>query len=168
MQSFPDKQVSRVAKGSQGVKYFARHIDEIVAACADLYVIAVGCNDIRYRDASVCAMTPEEYVANVGEIVIKIKSHNQSSRIVFVAPWESLEFDPWCKLSISDKAELYGEYKRCLASFCEKNGCGFVDPNPFIREALATHRPYEFLRDHIHPNADAGIKLYSSACAEYK
>ena len=47
MQNYPNKQVIRFGKGSQTSKYFVENKEVISELKADLYFLAMGCNDIR-------------------------------------------------------------------------------------------------------------------------
>ena len=45
-----------------------------------MYVIAIGCNDIRYRNADICAMTAKEYIDNIRLLCEEIKKHTTAGR----------------------------------------------------------------------------------------
>ena len=59
----------RIVNVSQGgmttTALLAVYLREILNSEAELYVIAVGANDILFRDAEFCAVTAEEYIQNL-------------------------------------------------------------------------------------------------------
>lgn len=147
---------------------------EIAELKSDLYVVAIGCNDIRYRNPAVCAMTAEAYIRNLSQLVDEIKRKNKHARFVFIAPWRSLNFDANFNVSShNDRMALYREYTDALELYCDNNGHLFIDPNPLIFDNMLT--PYartvggnEILKDFIHPNAFDGIAAYCNAAVMCK
>ena len=163
MQHYPNKQVFRFAKGSQTSKYFKENKDAISELRADLYFLAMGCNDIRYRNIEICAMNESEYIANIDEICQSIFGKQPSAEIVCISPWKSGRYDPNCKMTLAEKENLYDKYGSALRRYCEANRFVFVDPNPYIEAAISKRDRRYYMLDHIHCNADQGIKLYSEA-----
>ena len=158
---FPDKTIFNYSKGSCTVSYMLDHIDEIPEA--DLYVIALGTNDVRYRDESVCAMTSDEYTARLNELKDKLLEKSPDAGFVFIAPWYSIDGDPYCSLSFAEKTALNEEYSAALENYCADNDFVFINANDYIRDALKTSSSGTYLLDHIHPNATNGVVLYSEA-----
>ena len=76
--------------------------EEIVDVAADVYVIAVGTNDVRYRTAKVSSMTPEEFVANVDRLVQSVKAKHRAASFVFVGAWTTDHYDPISALGEKD------------------------------------------------------------------
>jgi len=163
MQNYPNKQVIRFGKGSQTSKYFVENKEVISELKADLYFLAMGCNDIRYRDASICAMDEFEFVTNIDEICQSILEKQPSAEIVCISPWKSGRYDPNCRMTLAEKEELYGKYGSALERYCETKGFVFVDPNPYIETVVSKRDRRYYMLDHIHCNADQGIRLYSEA-----
>ena len=163
MQNYPNKQVLRFARGSQTSKFFKENKEEISEMKADLYFLAMGCNDIRYRNATICAMNEAEYVANIDEICQAILKKQPSAKIVCISPWKSGRYDPYCRMTLAEKEILYEKYSSELKKYCETNGFIFVDPNPYIEAVVSKRDRRYYILDHIHCNADQGIKLYSEA-----
>ena len=58
------------------IKNYKYHI---LKSKSDLYIIAIGTNDVRYRDSEICAMTKEEYIENIKNIVKFAKFNNKNS-----------------------------------------------------------------------------------------
>ncbi len=132
-------------------------------AVADLYVIAIGTNDIRYRNPDICAMNEKEYVSEI-EKLIAIIPNGSSARFAFIAPWLSTDADiDLCKVDSTKKMELFSIYSTSLEQFCDEKGYVFINPNNIIFEHLNNELESKYLVDYIHPNATAGIRLYSEA-----
>ena len=163
MQHYPDKQVVRFAKGSQTSVFFKENKETIAELKADLYFLAMGCNDIRYRNAAICAMNEVDFVENINEVCQSILEKQPSAEIVCISPWKSERFDPNCKVSLIEKEKLYEKYSSALKRFCEAKGFVYVNPNLYIESALSKRERRFYLLDHIHCNANQGIKLYSEA-----
>ena len=165
MASFSDKKVQRYAKGSSTSKTILEQFGPLIEDTqADLFCVAVGCNDIRYRDASICAMSAEEYENNMNRIISCIKSKNPDSIIILVAPWWSDDvFDKYCKIDLNTKHQLYAAYTRTLEKVAKENAAIFVDPNPEIWYKIHSGYQQQYLVDWIHPNAADGIRLFSEA-----
>ena len=153
--------ILKAAWGGATSKILVEKADQISAFMADLYVIAIGTNDIRYRDDRKCAMTPEEYVQNLDQLTRSILQKRPNAKFIFVAPWPSLPGDPFSKVSNHDKQGMFSEYTKSLKSFCDQKGFLFVDPTPYLAAAIDRKPINFFLIDHIHPNAAEGLFLYS-------
>lgn len=158
---FAGKEVFNYSKGGCTVSYMIEQADEIPAA--ELYVIALGTNDVRYRDESVCAMTADDFVNAQNELKEKLSAASPSAKFIFIAPWYSTDGDPYCSLSHNEKTRLNDEYSLALKQYCEKNSLGFINANEHIKNALATAPDRRYLLDHIHPNQAQGVLLYSEA-----
>ena len=161
MAAFPDSVVHREAWGSATTKTLLENAETIASYGADLYVIAIGTNDVRYRNKQMCAMSPSEYVSNIDLLVSKIMEYNEEANFVFISPWLALDNDPCTMLSNADRDMMLAEYGEDLRLYCEAQGHCYLNPNPAISEVLKKYPPKDYLLDHIHPNPGAGIVLYS-------
>ncbi len=153
--------VSNYSKGATTVSYFTERIGEIPVS--ELYVIAVGTNDVRYRDESTCAMTPESYAEAISGLKGLLLEKNPSAEFVFIAPWYSTDGDKATVLSFGEKTELNREYCSALERFCEGSGDLYINPNGYIEERLNAEPCGNYLIDHIHPNSGRGVIMYSEA-----
>lgn len=161
---FPDLEVAVVAKGDKGSPYFAGLASEFASLKADVYVFALGANDVRYRDPGQCAMTAEDFVENVRLMVRKVREENSSADLFFLAPWCSDDHDPVSKLGKQERVAMISEYSAALESSCDgDHGIYFIDQNEIISRAFTRKDPRFYLVDHIHPNANQGIRLYAQA-----
>ncbi len=156
-----NKNIFNYSKGGCTVSYMVNRTEEIPEA--DLYVIALGTNDVRYRDKSICAMTAESYVSEINTLKDKLKEKNNSAEFVLIAPWYSTDGDPFCPLSYSDKTNLNDEYSAALENYCNENNLNFINANQYIRNTLKVNPDSEYLLDHIHPNSSCGVLLYTKA-----
>ena len=153
------KEVSCYAKGGCTVSYMVDRAADIPNV--DLYVIALGANDVRYRDERTCAMTPECYIEKIDALRTQLLLKSPPARFVFIAPWLSTDGDPFSKLPYAMKVELNNEYAGALEEYCRKNGIPYVNANDAIRAEFEVSPCNKYLLDHIHPNASAGVLLYS-------
>ena len=137
------------------------HINEIPAA--DLYVIAIGTNDVRYRMDSACAMTSDEYINRLNELKNKLLEKSSDAEFVFIAPWYSTDGDPYCPMTFAEKTKLNEDYSNALKKYCISNNSIFINANDYIRDAIRNTPDKKYLLDHIHPNSSAGVVMYSRA-----
>lgn len=163
--SVREKEIYNYSKGGCTVSYMNAHLDDIPAA--ELYVIAIGTNDVRYRDEKQCAMTAADYIEEINRLRTGLNEKCPSAEFVFIAPWYSTDGDLFCSLSFDEKTALNEEYSAALRDYCGENQIGFIDPNPYIRELLDRNPDSVFLLDHIHPNAGKGVLMYSEAVLLY-
>lgn len=155
--------IFNVSRGGATTKTLLERLDEMIQTSADLFVVAVGTNDVRYRDESICSMTPAEYVANLQQLRDAIKNKIPNAKFIFIAPWTSTDGDFISALPFDEKIKLNDEYSAALENWCAAQGEIFINANPYIdaRLKIAPHKDY--LVDFIHPNADKGVKLYAEA-----
>ncbi|MHA1280099.1 MAG: SGNH/GDSL hydrolase family protein, partial [Candidatus Helarchaeota archaeon] len=131
------------------------------------YVIAIGTNDVRYREKTTCAMDSASYVENIDNLITSIRETNSNAKFVLVSPWLALDNDPYTTISIEERDYLLDEYGKALEVFSNQNGHHFINPNLGIDYILSHEVVSKFLLDHIHPNADSGIRLYSQEIISY-
>jgi fucose 4-O-acetylase-like acetyltransferase/poly-gamma-glutamate capsule biosynthesis protein CapA/YwtB (metallophosphatase superfamily)/lysophospholipase L1-like esterase len=160
---FPDARIEKRAWDSHTIGMLLARADEIVETEADLFVIAAGINDIRYRDPAICAMTADAFVTSVDALVERIRAAAPRARFVLIAPWTTDHYDPVTPLEPAEVRTLRERYSTALDAYAEANGMLFIDPNPALDTVFRTEDPARYLIDHIHPNAGAGIRLYSTA-----
>ena len=158
---FPGKTYKNFSKGGCTVSYILNHADEIPVS--DLYVIAIGTNDVRYRNEDTCAMTSEEYIRRINQLTEKLMEKSPNALLIYIAPWYSTDGDKFCTLTFEEKTGLNDEYSEALQKYCGMNSLLFINANPYIRNALSASPDRTYLLDHIHPNAAKGVKLYSEA-----
>ncbi len=158
--------VTRVAEGNATVRTMLGKVGEMTESPADLYVIALGANDIRLRDSSVCAMNADEYVARQRELVKAIRDVAPNACFCFIAPWTSTSGDLGTPLYIEEKTTLINEYTSALEEFAKADGHLFVNANPGINDVIDRYVQSDYLIDAFQPNATDGITLYARAAME--
>jgi fucose 4-O-acetylase-like acetyltransferase len=123
LESICDVSVTNISKGGATVQSLLDlYGDEIAATKAELYVIAIGTNDVRYRNENKCAMTAEAYTDKIKSMADTILSNNSTAQLVFIAPWTSTDGDTISKLNYQDKVAMNTEYSKALEQFCADNG----------------------------------------------
>ena len=158
---FKNKKIINISKGGYTTKLILNHYKkDIINSNSELYIIALGTNDIRYRDSSICAMNPKEYIYQLEKIVNLTNCH--SGKFIFISPWISTSDDNISKLNHFDKKKLIKEYSLVLKSFSEKNKYLFIDPNDYLEEMILKNKD-KYMVDYIHPNNKFGIQLYCQA-----
>lgn len=168
MTLFPQIKFESYAKGSEGIKGILGIVEPVQEQIhGDIFFVAVGCNDIRYRDEHICALTSQQYEEGVRKLIKLIRLKNAQAKIVLIAPWWSDDvFDKCCELNLSAKHHLYDEYTEALKTIAKDEGCIFINPNHMIWEKINSSVQQSYLTDWIHPNATEGIKLFSTSVAE--
>ena len=160
--------IFNVSKGGATTKTLLERLDEITQTDAALFVIAVGTNDVRYRDEKICSMTPQEYVDNLQRIRAEVLDKIPNAKFVFIAPWTSTDGDSVSALPFNEKVKLNQAYTDALKHWCAEQGELFIDANPYIDARLKVFPVKNYLVDFIHPNADKGVELYSEAVLSAK
>lgn len=161
LESF-SKSVIECAKGGGTVKTILPE----VTGDTSLYIVALGTNDVRYRDNATCAMTASEYIEELNKFVTRIRSANPDADFAFVAPWSALENDIVTAAPPQQRDILLDEYAAALKDWCAKNGHIYSNPNPTIRAVMEKEVQSKYMVDFIHPNRSKGIELYSTAVLE--
>ena len=158
---FTNKKIINISKGSYTTRLIIRDFkNDIIESNSDLYIIALGTNDVRYRRKEVCAMDEKEYIKQLEKIVDLAKNTKEERKFVFIAPWFSTFDDKVSRLNHSDKKKMMKEYSFELEKFSKKNNYIFIDTNDYL-EKIVTPNKSKYLLDFIHPNNQDGIELYS-------
>ncbi len=156
--------VTNCGWGSSTIKtLISDHSDEIVDAGSSLYVVAIGTNDVRYRDATRCAMNPDEYIACLSQLRSMILHANPDAQFIFVAPWTSTDGDSVSQLPYREKCLMNSAYSKALEDWCDGGAGLYVDANRSIDEIVTRFPQDMYMLDAIHPNSTKGVMLYSEA-----
>ena len=143
------------------------HMDSITGANADLYVIAIGTNDVMHRNPETCAMDSQTFIERMKSLRARILEANSAAQFVFIAPWHSADEDGVGKQTYAEKLELYQRYAEALEKWAVSDGDGFINPNPYIQQTLDLYPNSDYMVDYVHPNATTGVELYSKAVLLY-
>lgn len=153
-----DVEVKKAAYGSYTTKLLLKNKQKELKECSsNLNIIAIGTNDIRYRNEN-SAMTNNEYIQNIKKIIETL----DNKRIVLIAPFYSMNYDKVTKLSLEEKNKLFKEYSDELEKFANENNYLFINPNNILEKELNNSNTSFYLKDYIHPN-HKGLYLYSEA-----
>jgi len=155
---FKNKQIINFSKGAYTTKLILKIFkDKLSESKADLYIIALGTNDIRYRDSSICAMNESDFINQLDRIVNITK--NNKSKYIFIAPWFSTSDDSVSKLNHNEKNQMMKKYSSSLERYSKINNYTFIDPNEYL-EKFIIGKKKKYMVDFIHPNNKDGIELY--------
>lgn len=167
---FADNTFINKSRGGETSVTLLSRMNYVLEEPADVFLAAVGANDVRYRKKASCAMTACEFIRTMDAITKKIVARNPDAHIVFVSAWPAYHNDIYSALDSRDRDEMIDAYNQALEHYCVSNGLIFVDATVHIRCFLKTRVTADYLLDHIHPNARHGIKVYSNAvlCGEYE
>lgn len=155
--------IFNVSQGGATTKILLGRLNEMIRSNADLFVVAIGTNDVRYRKANICAMTPEEYIVCLQILRTEILKRIPAAKFVFIAPWTSTDGDKASALPYPVKINANNVYTAILNKWCAATGDTFINPNLYIKSILDLRPHKDYLTDWIHPNAAAGVALYSEA-----
>lgn len=136
-------------------------LSDIKATNADMYVLAVGINDIRHYMQGVagsetyCAKSVEEYLGNMATIVNYLKPAD----IHVISIFPSFPGDPRGNPVIFN--EKIDEWNTALKVFCDEGNIGYSDITVLLRDYISTQTKInKYVPDGVHPS-DAGARLYS-------
>lgn len=155
------KKIHRII--AQTIVLLKEKINDIISVRSDLYVIAIGSNDIRYRNEKYCAMNSIDYINDMSYVVDNIVKNNDRAKFVFVSPWVCDRYDIECSLNHEEKENLYYEYSNALEHYCDKNNFLYINPSSYIYRKISEKYIGIYMMDFINPNAREGIRLYSEA-----
>ena len=160
---YKNKKIINISKGNSTTSLIIQDFKyQIIKSKSSLYIIAIGTNDVRYRNSDICAMNKTDYIKNIDIIVKFAKKNNKGAKFVFIAPWLLNLEDKVSKLKESDRNKLLDEYSESLENYCYKNNFLFINPNKYIKEKIKNNRNHNIF-DQIHGKAKQGIELFSEA-----
>ena len=127
------------------------------APAADVYVIAIGINDILFIDQPLGAASVEEFIANMQIFEDTLMSISPNAKLYYITPWPFLNFP-------DDAYECRDEFVDAMVTFCnEEENRILIDPYETIMNVLSESDPSVYMWNDYHPNAPQGIELYSYA-----
>ena len=127
-------------------------------AKGDLYVLAVGVNDVRY-DNSVSAKTEIQYKENITQIIELID--NDYEKWVCIAPWPAFDKDTTSKLPYHERDKRTDDFGNALSELCYEVGALYINPTKTIRDFIDWGNKSVVLDDSIHPTQPFGMKFYA-------
>ena len=123
---------------------------------ADIYVVAIGINDILFRNAVRSAKTPAEFAQSCSLLADTIKGISPEAKIYFIAPWTFTG-------QTEDIEKLGNSFRDALKDMCHGSGYQYINPDPIITEVIYSEGYDRYMHNDFHPNAPDGVGLYSYA-----
>lgn len=151
------KQVCLIAKSGATTTTINKILKK-TSCSSSLYVIALGTNNIRYKNEK--NRTPKRYINSLNSIINKI-NNKEKHEIIIISPFMSLDDDIFY-LNSKEKKQMYEEYDKILKEYSKKNNFYYININNNLEKLFTNNSVAEnYLIDYIHPNNHSGIKLYS-------
>lgn len=123
---------------------------------ADIYVIAIGINDVIFRNAVKSAPTPAEFAQRCSLLADTIKGISPDAKLYFIAPWTFIG-------QSEDINALGNNFRAALKDMCAVSGYQYINPDPVITSVIYTEGYDKYMYNDFHPNASDGVGLYSYA-----
>ena len=123
---------------------------------AEVYVVAIGINDILFAFKGYSSPTPEVFTERCEQLCGILYGISPDSKIYFISPWPYVDLDKW----YDDRgAEFRKEFNR----WGENANCICIDPEPYIASVLNEESHSKYMQNAFHPNAPEGVGLFSYA-----
>ena len=123
---------------------------------SDIYIIAIGINDVLFENAIKSAKTPDEFAERASLLAENISGISPSAKIYFIAPWTFVTEN-------SDIIEKGNQYRSALCDLCDEKGFRYINPDPVIVSVLNVEGTDKYMFNRFHPNANEGVGLFSYA-----
>lgn len=123
---------------------------------ADIYVIAIGINDVLYIDQAFGAATVGEFIDNLDVLSEMLTGINPEATMYFITPWPFLNFP-------DEAYEVRDEFVAAMSEWCDNERRICIDPNDTIMEVLGEVDTSVYMWNDFHPDAPEGVGLYSYA-----
>lgn len=175
LEKFPNiKSVDVAAKGGQtSASLFDNQndISTIINTTADTYIIALGINDVIYRnnDSRNTSYTSAEYIRNFEKLVRIINNKNDitENKFIFISPFEHINKESYAMPKYIRRENTHEEYTAELYNWCKQNNYTFVAPMNYIKNQLEIlENPQDYTADDIHPSYPLGTRLFSEGVYE--
>ncbi len=175
IERFPNiKTVDVAASGGQTSESIFENktdVEAIKKSTADTYIIALGINDVVFRDknGNSTTFTTAEYIKNIEDLVeyINTKDETKQNQFIFVAPFEYSNKKSFYMTKYIKQENTHQEYTLALSNWCNMHRYAFIAPMTYVKNTLATvDDPSEYIIDDVHPAYPLGTQLYSKAVYE--
>jgi len=123
---------------------------------ADIYVIAIGINDILFPEDEDSAQTALEFAARCKELGELLTNRSPGSKIYFILPWSFIDSD-------TSFVERGSRFRSALTQTCIAKGYRYINPDPVIQSVIENEGASKYMYNDFHPNAPDGIGLYCYA-----
>lgn len=123
---------------------------------ADIYVIAIGINDIVSDDDPYAAASPEDFISRFAQLTEIITKISPNAKIYYITPWFFYGYGE----AYDERAD---QFRNALVSWCESTDCICIDPQKTISSIVSGEGTGKYMLDRLHPNKNKGVGLYSYA-----
>lgn len=155
---FPSINIVNKGIGGNGTVDVINRLADITSTNADLYVLAIGTNDVRYQDPSKGATTPTGYADNIETIYTALGI----DKTFVITPWPAFDRDHISVLGFYQRDNLMDQYIVEARKKCDEAGVPFIEVTAELRSLLDFANKSAFLIDSIHPNNTTGRALYTA------
>ena len=147
-------EITDFSHGGWSVSNLADTVDNIPDA--DVYVIAIGINDILFPDEEDSAHTASEYASKCNELGCQLTTRSSGAKIYFISPWSFAGYDS----SVAERGDMF---RSALEETCKTNSYRYINPDPIIQSVFAKEGSSKYMYNDFHPNAPKGVGLFSYA-----
>ena len=161
MNCFKNKKIINIAKGGYTSKLvLEQYSKDIINSKSDLYIIALGLNDILLINSPISSHNGREYALIIQKLVDLTK--NILRKYILIPPWFSI-FDSSSKRgNAQERKQLLKEYSLELEKLAKAKNYIFTNPNNYI-ERMVNQNFSKYMEDPLHPNKYDGNELYCEA-----
>lgn len=146
--------VANVSRGGWKVSDLLLSADTIPPA--EVYVIAIGINDVLFPESGSSAPTADEFINRCNQLASILSEISPESKIYFISPW-----------SFVNAGNAYDErgdqFRDSLSKWCDQNDYICINPDPIIMSVLENNDISKYMINDFHPNAMKGVGLFSYA-----
>lgn len=123
---------------------------------AEVYVIAIGINDILFPYDGSAAQTAEVFTERLEQLSEMICVISPDAKIYFISPWPFVDVDDWYH-------ERGGQFRAAFTEWSKHTDCICLNPEPYITSVFSENGSSEYMHNNFHPNAPEGVGLFSYA-----
>lgn len=149
MRPYINGDIFEFAAGGWTTRSLIERRNEIPAA--DIYVIAIGINDVKYVEYGI---TEDEYISNLQTLLEHLMLVSPGAKMYFISPWVLWNHP-------DDIISRRTEFCEALSSWCDGAGRLYVDPYPIIMSVLEKEGADRYMYNDFHPNSPDGVGLFS-------
>ncbi len=123
---------------------------------SDIYVVAIGINDIIFSKNERTSPDSSEYVKRLEQLARIIEDKSSEAKIYFITPWP---------ISNSNNTldERFNHFHDAIIEWCESEDYICIDSQPIIDEVRDVDGSEKYMYDEVHPNSTNGVALYCYA-----
>ena len=147
-------EISNRSRGGWMVSNLLKESEKIPVS--DIYVIAIGVNDIVFTYSPSSSKVPSKYTEDLENLVQILRSKSSDAKFYFITPWTMQGQDEATESRASD-------YRASLIRWCDEKGYICINPDPVLTSVFKNKGTTDYMKDNFHPNTPNGVGLYSYA-----